>query len=308
MLDSLLERYRHGDRRALARLLTHISHAEHLDAIAAGVPSVQNRARVVAFTGSGGVGKSSLIGKLVERASHENQRVAVLACDPQSPLTGGALLGDRLRMPSETDNNIFIRSLAAPSGHGAVAEHLDLMLRLLEGFGFQLILVETVGAGQGDVAVRSLADIVVLLLQPEAGDDFQWEKAGVLEVADIVVIHKSDLPQAELVEAHVRAMLALSSGPHPTVLRVSARTGEGLGKLWEALWAHSPRPDTNRGSHGAILETIGRVLKRRLERAGEKSRSELADLEARWRDGKISDAMLAKEFVSVLLREPRPSV
>jgi LAO/AO transport system kinase len=303
MLDSLLERYRHGHRRALARLLTHISHAEHLDAIAAGVPSLRNRARVVAITGSGGVGKSSLIGKLVEKASPEARRVAVLACDPQSPVTGGALLGDRLRMPSETDDNVFIRSLAAPSGHGAVAEHLDLMLRLLEGFGFELILVETVGAGQGDVAVGELADIVVLLLQPEAGDDFQWEKAGVLEVADIVVIHKADLPQAELVEAHVRAMLSLSSGLHPTVLRVSARTGEGLGELWEALWIPSSRPRTTRGSKGSLLGAVVRVLKARLDRAG----NELADPESRWREGKIGEEMLAEEIVRILFTEPRPS-
>ena len=101
-------------------------------------------------------------------------------------------------MPNRPDDDgVFIRSLAALSGHGAVAEHLPLLVRLLEVFGFELILIETVGAGQGEVAVRELADVVVLLVQPETGDDLQWEKAGVLEVADVVVVHKADLPAAE---------------------------------------------------------------------------------------------------------------
>src|SRR5439155_19352956 len=104
--------------------------------------------------------------------------IAVLACDPQSPLSGGALLGDRFRMPAQPDEGVFIRSLATPGGRGALAEHLDPMIRLLEAFGFDLVLVETVGAGQGDTSVRNLVDVVVLLLQPETGDDLQWEKAG----------------------------------------------------------------------------------------------------------------------------------
>jgi LAO/AO transport system ATPase len=307
MLESLLERYRRGDRRALARLLTLVSHGEQLEAIAAGIQHSQNRARIVAVTGSGGVGKSSLIGKLVEKARPAGQRVAVLACDPQSPLTGGALLADRLRMPAETDDDVFIRSLAAPSGHGAVAEHLDLMVRLFEGFGFQLILIETVGAGQGDVAVRELADVVVLLLQPEAGDDFQWEKAGVLEVADIVAIHKADLPQAEHVESHVRAMLALAEGSQPVVLRVSARSGAGLGELWDAVWAAALRPHPPRANHKAILDAVRRVLKGRLELTSGENECELTDLEARWREGKFGDEMLTREFIRILFKEPRPS-
>src|SRR5204862_5291465 len=143
-----------------------------------------------------GVGKRSLSGKLIEVRRAAGLSVAVLACDPQSPLSGGALLGDRFRMPAQPDEGVFIRSLATPGGKGALAEHLDHMVRLLEAFGFDLILVETVGAGQGDTSVRDLVDVVVLLLQPETGDDLQWEKAGVLEVADLLVVHKADLPGA----------------------------------------------------------------------------------------------------------------
>src|SRR5205814_7567785 len=131
---------------------------------------------------------------------------------PQSPLTGGALLGDRTRMGSRADDGVFIRSLATRPGSGAVAEHLELLIRITESFGFDVTFVETVGAGQGDTAVRALADVVVLLLQPESGDDLQWEKAGVLEVADLVVVHKADLPGAEQTAAQVKGALALSSG------------------------------------------------------------------------------------------------
>ena len=128
------------------------------------MPAPARPSRIVAFTGSGGVGKSTLIGKMIDLLRRHDKTVAVLACDPQSSVSGGALLGDRFRMGSRVDDGVFIRSLAALSGHGAVADHLDVMCRLLESFGFDVILLETVGAGQGDVAVRNLADVVVLLL------------------------------------------------------------------------------------------------------------------------------------------------
>src|SRR5204862_5504678 len=168
--------------------------------------------------------------------------VAVLACDPQSPLSGGALLCDRFRLPARPDDDgAFVRSLAAAGGHGAVADNLDALVRLLEAFGFDVVLIETVGAGQGDTAVRDLADGLVLLLQPETGDDLQWEKAGLLEVADLVVIHKADLPGAERVEAQVLSTLHLSATAAPPVLRVSARSGAGVAELWRAVAALPPR-------------------------------------------------------------------
>lgn len=226
----LLERFHQGDRQALARLLSLAARGESVGPVHAPARA----GRVVAFTGGGGVGKSSLIGKLIPHARAKNQTVAVLACDPKSPVSGGALLGDRFRMGSQNDDGVFIRSLAAAGGRGAVADHLDLMIHLLEAFGFGLIFLETVGAGQGDVAVRQLADIVVLLLQPEAGDDIQWEKAGVLEVADVIVVNKADLPGADQTAAQVRNSLALSHGAAPVIL-VSNKTGQGIDDLWQAL-------------------------------------------------------------------------
>ncbi|MFN4260322.1 MAG: ArgK/MeaB family GTPase [Gemmataceae bacterium] len=251
MLDALLERLRQHDRQALARLLT-LTARGHLgaDQLARLGPTAK-ASKVVAITGSAGVGKSTLVGKLIAWLRPQGQTVAVLACDPQSPLSGGALLGDRFRMPAQPDDGVFIRSLAAAGGQGALAQHIPAMIRLLEAFGFDVILIETVGAGQGDTAVHGLADAVVLLLQPETGDDLQWEKAGVLEIADIIVIHKADLPGADAVEGQVRATLALASGPAIPVLRVSSRSGQGLEQLGQALIAVVPRP--HRAAEGEEL-------------------------------------------------------
>ncbi len=236
MPEPLLERFHQGDRLALARLLSRAARGERLGEILAGIPGPSKPSRVVAITGSGGVGKSTLIGKLIELLRRQGQTVAVLACDPQSPLTGGALLGDRFRMPVRPDDEgVFIRSLAAAPGSGAVAGHLRVLVRILEAYGFDVILIETAGAGQGDTAVRELVDCTVLLLQPETGDDLQWQKAGLLEVADLIVIHKADLPQAEQVEAQVHSMLSIPGGQPVPVVRVSAKTGEGVEALWTAI-------------------------------------------------------------------------
>jgi LAO/AO transport system ATPase len=164
--------------------------------------------------------------------------VAVLACDPQSPLTGGALLGDRIRMPGRPDDDgVFIRSLATPSGHSGVAPHVELMIGLFGRFGFDTVIVETVGAGQGDTAVREVADVVIVLVQPETGDELQWEKAGQLEIADIVVVHKADLPGADRVESQLRDLLNLPGCRSVPVMRVSSSKGLGVEELWAAAQA-----------------------------------------------------------------------
>ena len=164
MLPALLERFHAGDRLALARLLTLVARGEAVEVIRAAIRPPARPARVVALTGAGGVGKSTLTGKLLEPIREQGKTVAVLACDPQSPLSGGALLGDRFRMPPRADDpGVYIRSLAAAGGQGALASHLDTLIALVEAFGFEVILVETVGAGQGDTAVRALVDVLVLL-------------------------------------------------------------------------------------------------------------------------------------------------
>lgn len=307
MLDDLIDRYRKKDRLALSRLLSLVARGERVGEILQAISpsSPEARTRVVAITGSGGVGKSSLVGKLIELLRRKGLSVAVLACDPQSPLSGGALLGDRFRMPAQPDDGVFIRSLATAGGQGAVAGNVDAMLRVLEGFGFDVILVETVGAGQGETTVRGLADVVVLLLQPETGDDLQWEKAGLLEVSDIVVIHKADLPGADSAEAQVRAVLSLSkAGQSVPVLRVSARTGAGLEELWSAIaglrsLTRCPRyPDADE-----VLRLAKELLTSRFRRAEEANDPAVREQLEKWRQGKRSGAEAAAELLR-LLGEP----
>lgn len=236
MRDSLLERFHRGDRLALSRLLSYAARGKNLGDILQQIQPIGKRSLVAAVTGSGGVGKSTLIGKSIGWLRQHGQTVAVLACDPQSPLTGGALLGDRFRMPHEpTDDGVFIRSLAAAAGQGAVASHLGAMVRMVEAFGFDVIIVETAGAGQGETAVRDFVDVLVLLLQPETGDDLQWEKAGILEVADIIGIHKADMPGSERVVAQVRSALEFPGGGTIPILPISSKTGQGIEELWKTI-------------------------------------------------------------------------
>jgi LAO/AO transport system ATPase len=306
MLDDLLERFRRRDRLALARLVSLIARGEQVETILAGVGKAAKPARVVAVTGSGGVGKSTLTGKLIEQIRDAGQTVAVLACDPQSPLSGGALLGDRFRMPARPDDDgVFIRSLAAAGGHGALAEHLDALSRLLEAFDFDVVLIETVGAGQGDTVVRALVDVLVLLLQPETGDDLQWEKAGLFEVADVIVIHKADLPGAERVEAQVVAALGLAMGPAVPVLRVSARTGVGLPELWQTI-AALPLKRAARQDDRDLLRLAQETLAARFAAARADRDEALREVLRQWQSGALDPHQAGAGVLEILGRtEPQ---
>ncbi len=299
MLDDLLTRWAHHDRLALARLLTCVARGEHLDAIRAAVGTQPGAAPVVAITGNAGVGKSTLVGKLAELLRAQNKTVAVLACDPQSPLTGGALLGDRVRMPSRPeDAGLFIRSLATASGQQAVAEHVDLMIRLLAQFPFEIILLETVGAGQGDTAVRALADVVVLLVQPESGDELQWEKAGLLEVADVVVVHKADLAGAERMESQVKELLSLPGCRDIAVLRVSSAKQQGLAELWSTIAACPRREEPPAGDAQQLFRRAQQVL---AERFQDRANS-VAPVVDRWKRRELDETQAADELLHVLIR------
>src|SRR5579871_1793870 len=282
MPSELLEGLRRHDRRALALLITLAARGQQIDAIRNELGPPISRAHVIAITGSAGVGKSTLVGKLIEQLRQHGKSVAVLACDPQSPLTGGALLGDRFRMAGASDDaGVYIRSLAAASGRQAVADHLDTVILLCEHFGFDFVLIETVGAGQGDTAFHSLADAVVLLLQPETGDDLQWEKAGVLEVANVIVIHKADLPGADRAAAQVNAALELAGGREVPVLLASSRTGAGMKELAELLES-LPQRNRNSGAAAELLYVAQQELTARFHRP------EVESLAADWQAGRMS--------------------
>jgi LAO/AO transport system kinase len=231
MSAELVDRCVRKDRHALARLLTLVSRGESIPEIDAALKETSHRP-VIAITGSAGVGKSTFLGQLIVHLRKSGTTAAVLACDPQSPLTGGALLGDVFRMAGAADDGVFLRSIATPGGHGGITPHLPLMLRLLAAFGFDVLFVETVGAGQGDVAVRDIADVVVLLTQPFTGDELQWEKAGILEIADVVVVHKADLPGAEQTAAQLRDVLMPKPIP---ILLASSATARGIAEAWRTI-------------------------------------------------------------------------
>jgi LAO/AO transport system ATPase len=303
MLEALLERFRQGDRLALARLLTLAARGEQVEAIRAALPPAEvgpGPGRVVAVTGGGGVGKSTLVGKLIELLRGRGQTVAVLACDPESALTGGALLADRVRMPSRPeDAGVFIRSMTAPRGREGLAEHLDAMIQLLRAFPFDVVLLETAGVGQGDTAVWDVADVVVLLLQPETGDEFQWEKAGLLEVADVVVVHKADLPGAERTEAQVRSLLNLPGCREVPVLRVSAGRGSGLEELWQVVEALPARQAGTQPDDRALL----RLAQERLASRFRRQPGDVEPVLARWRRGELDEAQAADELLKALVSE-----
>lgn len=239
-LDSLCCDRRKRDHVAIARLLSAVGHPEHGEAVRArfaeGIAG-EHRMRRIAVTGAPGVGKSSLIAGLIRSFRELPQsRIAVLACDPESPVTGGALLGDRLRMAEFIPNdNLFIRSLATPSGLQGVAQNLDVMERILAWAEFDILIVETVGIGQGEIAVRSIVDQVVLVLQPQTGDWVQWDKAGLWELADIVVVQKCDLPGSDSMLAALRDQMIRPNGASPPIVGVSSHSKSGWNELADCL-------------------------------------------------------------------------
>jgi LAO/AO transport system kinase len=253
-----------GDRRALARLLTAV---ENRTAIAEAAlkrlyPST-GRAHLVGITGAPGAGKSTLVAALIAEVRAVGRAVAVVAVDPSSPITGGALLGDRVRMQAyASDDGVFIRSMASRGHAGGLAATSTSAATVLDAAGFDLVLLETVGTGQSEVEVAAAADTTVVLEAPDMGDEVQAIKAGLLEVADIVVVNKGDRPGAQRTAAQLRAMLTatasprlasasprLASGAHdeaadhprpkrPEVLITTATTGEGVPALLAALDRH----------------------------------------------------------------------
>jgi LAO/AO transport system ATPase len=235
-VSSLVERLKAGDRGALARLLTPAAAGVDCSQLLTDVDNNATRkSPIVALTGGGGVGKSSLLGALVAYYAARGEMVGVLACDPESSITGGALLGDRCRIAGNAlPERVFIRSLSTPPGQQGLAAHIDIMLKLMQAFGFDRLFVETVGAGQGDVAVRSIADVVVLVLQPQTGDDLQWEKAGVLEIADILVVNKGDLPGSERTVTDVLEQVRFTQDKMK-VIKTSVARNEGIAELCELI-------------------------------------------------------------------------
>ncbi|NYF51059.1 methylmalonyl Co-A mutase-associated GTPase MeaB [Tunturiibacter gelidoferens] len=234
----MMARVRAGDVRALARALSLVEDGGGAEVLAA-CREFAGRSLRVGVTGPPGAGKSTLVDQMVRWLRQQGQSVGVVAVDPSSPYTGGALLGDRIRMQDFAgDDGVFIRSMASRGAMGGVARAAADVCSVMEAAGRQTIVIETVGVGQDEVDVIGLADVTVLVLVPGMGDEVQSLKAGVMEVADVFVVNKSDRGGAELVEQEIVAMQALAVGEGewvPPVVRTVATTGEGVKELMETV-------------------------------------------------------------------------
>lgn len=268
-LATLLDAARRGRPRAIGRLITLVENqSPHLRTVLAALRVDRGRARIVGITGAPGVGKSTTVTGLVDVLRTRGERVAVLAIDPSSPFTGGALLGDRVRMQKHaTDDGVFIRSMATRGHLGGLAIAAPQALRVLDAGGFDTVIVETVGVGQSEVEIAGQSDVTVVLLAPGMGDGIQAAKAGILEVGDIFAVNKADRDGAQSVVRELRGMLALTPrGPGdspPAIVTTVASEGRGLDDLASAVDRFAERS-----------QQTGEWQRRRLDRA----RREVAEL------------------------------
>ena len=272
--ERLIEEFRAGRIRALARAITLVERGDPavrplLDEVAGEAV----RPVTWGFTGAPGSGKSTLVDALLERLRARGLRVAVLAADPTSPFTGGAILGDRVRMQRHAgDDGVYIRSMGARGHLGGLSLASREALRLVGAFGFDRVVLETVGVGQSELEIAAVADSTVVVLAPGAGDGIQMLKAGIMEIADLYCVNKADLPGAQRTLQEVRTMLNMAPKPppgqpawRPPIVAASAVSGAGLDDLLEAL-----------GRHHEFLEASGE----RRRRTEARLREETADLVA----------------------------
>lgn len=240
-MDDLVQRFLAGDRRALARIISRVENStpEGRDYVRALFPH-SGRAHIIGITGGAGSGKSTLTGALAGEYRKRGMTVGIVAVDPSSPFTRGAILGDRIRMQDlALDPGVYMRSMAGRGALGGLAPAIADVVAVMDAFGFDRILIETIGAGQDEVEIAGTAMTTILVNNPGTGDDIQALKAGIIEIADILVVNKADHPGADILVSQLQALLALSpAGRRPPILKTTATRGEGLEALADAIAEH----------------------------------------------------------------------
>jgi LAO/AO transport system kinase len=299
--DNLADRVHAGDARALARVISMVENGDsRVRSVLKELRPVPGGARVIGLTGAPGAGKSTVTSALVRAFRARDLRTAVLAVDPTSPFSGGALLGDRIRMQDHaTDPGVFIRSMGSRGQLGGLAAATPQAVRVLAAAGYPLILVETVGVGQAEVEIASAADTTVVLVVPGMGDSIQAAKAGILEVADVLVVNKADRPDTQAAVRDLRSMVALATADwKPPIVTTVATSGEGIDELVRQL-----------DRHWSWLESSGERERRRLARARDevtalvfgviRDRLDVPDgLAARVADGRLDPYEAADELLA----------
>jgi GTPase len=279
-VDDLVARARDGESRAVARLVSMVEDGSpQLREVMAALTPHSGHAQVVGITGSPGVGKSTLTNALVTELRRAGKRVGVLAVDPSSPFSGGALLGDRVRMQDHaTDPGVYIRSMASRGHLGGLSWTTPQALRVLDAAGCDVVIVETVGVGQSEVEIAGLADTTLVLLAPGMGDGIQAAKAGILEIGDLYVVNKADRDGADTLRRDLRAMLALAERTEgswkPPIVKTVASKGEGLDEVVAEIERHR-----------VWLESSGELGVRRTRRARDEIEAiAVTALRERWGD------------------------
>ncbi len=241
-MDDLVERFLAGERRALARVISRVENGttEGRDYVRALFPH-SGKAHIVGITGGAGSGKSTLTGALASEYRRREKTVGIVAVDPSSPFTRGAILGDRIRMQDVAlDPGVYMRSMAGRGALGGLAPSIADVVAVMDAFGFDYVLIETIGAGQDEVEIAGTAMTTILVNNPGTGDDIQALKAGIIEIADVLVVNKADHPGADVLVSQLQALLALSPAGQrrPPIVKTTATKGEGLEKLVDAIADH----------------------------------------------------------------------
>ena len=241
-MDELVERFLKKDRRALARIISRVENAtpEGREYFRALYPH-SGKTHIVGVTGGAGSGKSTLTGALAAAYRKREKTVGIVAVDPSSPFTKGAILGDRIRMQDlALDPGVYVRSMAGRGALGGLAPTISEVVSVMDAFGFDIVIIETIGAGQDEVEIAGTAMTTILVNNPGTGDDIQALKAGIIEIADILVVNKADHPGADVLVSQLRALLSLSpaGSRRPPILKTTATKGEGLDELIDAIDEH----------------------------------------------------------------------